>query len=509
MAKFLFFPGILFIVCSLRIWAQPPVKDLDTLRRTAEQWVAIILEFNGHWHGEKTATVEEIREFKEGECLVGYLCSIKPSGFILLSPYEELVPVKAYSCDAHFCPSTRTGMVAFLQAEMRQAVDGLLKSAAAADRLRTSVHANSLSRNVEWNNLVKGVWGRGAPDPAGQAACSQPGEVLLRTAWDQSFPYNDKCPVFSKGGSNQHAYAGCAAIAAAQIMRYWCWPPYRNDVDLKFQPYDWPNMVDWCKYSVNLKQWQDEKGQLLTQKKITAMARLCYETGAAAGTRYGCDKSSAWIADQPGRDMLDGLRTEFFYDSNMAFKCHNVMEPIDWFALIKKEINENRPVLYAVQNAATGGHCLVIDGWQEIGETPIRMYHVNVGQGPYDVNVWCTIDSVPYSRYYDSETMVIGIKPICSLGATLAGQYTAGSFPFFYVDQNASGENADFAAGLTVQFLAGTKVVCLGNADARITWSSSDHAKTVLYSKGNIRQGIKLAGGKIVLRHKGGIRFPR
>ena len=67
MAKFLFFPGILFIVCSLRIWAQTPVKDLDTLRRTAEQWVAIILEFNGHWHGEKTATVEEIREFKEGE----------------------------------------------------------------------------------------------------------------------------------------------------------------------------------------------------------------------------------------------------------------------------------------------------------------------------------------------------------------------------------------------------------------------------------------------------------
>lgn len=181
-------------------------------------------------------------------------------------------------------------------------------------------------------------------------------------------------------------------------------------------------MVDWCKYSLSLNQRQDEKGQLLTQEKITAMARLCYEAGAAAGTRYGCDKSSAWIADQPGRDMLDGLRTELFYDS---------------------------------------------------------------------------------------ETMVIGIKPICSLGAALSGHYTAGSFPFFYVDQNASGENAHFAAGVTVQFLAGTKTVCMGNANACMTWSSSEHAKTVLHANGNSRQGIKLAGGKIVLRHKGGIRFLR
>lgn len=234
MVKFSLFLSILFIVCSAMTPAQTPVSDLNQLHQLAEQWVAIILECTGHWNGEKTAIVEEVCEFKEGGCLLGHLCCIKPSGFILLSPYEELVPVKAYSCSAQLFPSTRTGMVEFLQAEMRQAVDGLLKSPSTAGRLYKTVHASSLSRNVEWDNLAKGAWGPGAPDPVGHAVCYQPGEALLRTAWDQSFPYNDRCSMFSNGGSNQHAYAGCVATAAAQIMRYWCWPPYRNDVDLKF-----------------------------------------------------------------------------------------------------------------------------------------------------------------------------------------------------------------------------------------------------------------------------------
>ncbi len=509
MAKFLYNPIIIFLICCTISSAQIPVSDIEKVHHLAEQWAATIIKQNGHWNGHESVVVEDVRQFKDGDALLGYLCTVKPGGFILLSPYEELVPIKAYSCSSEFYPERTNGMAGFFKAEMRRTIDGLQKKMSAAGKLQKTCSASTLSRPSEWENLANGTFSHRAQNRGSDAPCYQSGEPLLKTAWDQSFPYNDLCPLFIINGMNQHACAGCVATAAAQIMRYWSWPPFRNDIDGKFQRYDWPNMVDWCKYDPGMKQWRDEKGQPLTQEKITAMARLCYEAGAAAGTRYGCDKSQAWIADQPGRDMLDGLRDEFYYDSHMTFKRHNVIEPVDWFTIIKKEINENRPVLYAVQNAAIGGHCLVIDGWQEMGATPIRYYHVNLGLGPFDQNVWCAIESVPYSRNYDSETMVIGIKPVGSLGAVLAGEYPAGSFPFYFMDQNASGEKANFAAGLSVQFLAGTEVVCKGNADARIAWFSSDNAKTVLYSKGNIRQGIKLAGGKIILRNKGGIRFLR
>lgn len=44
---------------------------------------------------------------------------------------------------------------------------------------------------------------------------------LLTTTWAQGSPYNTFCPLDTLGGDTQ---VGCAAVALAQVMKYWNHP---------------------------------------------------------------------------------------------------------------------------------------------------------------------------------------------------------------------------------------------------------------------------------------------
>lgn len=50
-------------------------------------------------------------------------------------------------------------------------------------------------------------------------------EPLLKTSWDQVYPYNISYPLI---GKDKHAYAGCGPVAMGQIMYYYKYPTYIN-----------------------------------------------------------------------------------------------------------------------------------------------------------------------------------------------------------------------------------------------------------------------------------------
>lgn len=188
--------------------------------------------------------------------------------------------------------------------------------------------------------------------------------------WNQSEPYNNLCPKYD--GTNLSA-TGCVATAMAQVMMYWKYPKeLKADIneyktythklpvagELKGQKYDWDNMLPT--YTNNN----------YTQTQADAVAKLMLHCGKAVEMDYG-EESGANVT--PGR-----LAKYFGYDSDLMLdlmrSCFTLAE---WTAIIDKELQAKRPILYSGRTT-NGGHQFVCDGSDGNG-----LYHINWGWGGY------------------------------------------------------------------------------------------------------------------------------
>ena len=188
--------------------------------------------------------------------------------------------------------------------------------------------------------------------------------------WNQSEPYNNMCPKYD--GTNLSA-TGCVATAMAQVMMYWKYPnELKADIneyktythklpvagELKGQKYDWDNMLPT--YTNNN----------YTQTQADAVAKLMLHCGKAVEMDYG-EESGANVT--PGR-----LAKYFGYDSDMMLDLSRTCFTLaEWTAIIDKELQAKRPILYSGRTT-NGGHQFVCDGSDGNG-----LYHINWGWGGY------------------------------------------------------------------------------------------------------------------------------
>lgn len=188
--------------------------------------------------------------------------------------------------------------------------------------------------------------------------------------WNQSTPYNNMCPKYDD--TNLSA-TGCVATAMAQVMMYWKYPKelkadineYKTSTheltvagETKGQKYDWDNMLP--SYSnVNYNQTQAD-----------AVAKLMLHCGKAVKMNYSME-SGAIVT--PGH-----LAKYFGYDSDLMLDLSRTCFTLaEWTAIIDKELQAKRPILYGGQTTKSG-HQFVCDGSDGNG-----LYHINWGWGGY------------------------------------------------------------------------------------------------------------------------------
>lgn len=226
--------------------------------------------------------------------------------------------------------------------------------------------------------------------------------------WNQSEPYNNMCPKYDD--TNLSA-TGCVATAMAQVMMYWKYPnELKADIneyttsthnltvagETKGQKYDWENMLP-SYYSGNYNQTQAD-----------AVAKLMLHCGKAVEMDYG-EESGAIVT--PGH-----LAKYFGYDSDLMLDLSRTCFTLaEWTAIIDKELQAKRPILYSGRTTE-GGHQFVCDGSDGNG-----LYHINWGWGGYQDGYFDITILNPgqggigagnvtdgYNRYCD---MIIGIQP--------------------------------------------------------------------------------------------------
>ncbi|MBD9161347.1 MAG: T9SS C-terminal target domain-containing protein [Bacteroidales bacterium] len=193
-------------------------------------------------------------------------------------------------------------------------------------------------------------------------------EPLVKAHWDQSEPYNNLCPVDIT--TKKRSVVGCVATAMAQVCDYWKWPlkpqafstsyrctnGTRVQVDFSKSEYDWDKMLD--SYVSTL---------AYTDEQANAVAKLCFDLGAAVNMDYASSASGAQDADIPY------ALSRFGYNCQIHYRAQ--YDKAAFVEVVKKELDASHPLLFSGQGSA-GGHCFVADGYDTN-----NFFHINWGWG--------------------------------------------------------------------------------------------------------------------------------
>ena len=251
---------------------------------------------------------------------------------------------------------------------------------------------------------------QGAPTMAGSRA-ENTGDVVkqLTTAkWNQDTPYDKYTPVIS----GKQSPTGCTTTAVAIAMHYVKWPKtrtvtlpaYTTETNKINRPareactYDWDNM---------LVDYSSGKG---TEAQRDNVANLMADIGNMLKSDYQKDETGAYA-----EHIANALITYMDYDKSMQFVYRSEFNKNKWYSMMKNELDNNRPIIYAgynVTDKATYGHSFVLDGY-----TTQDYFGVNWGWGGY-CNGYFRLDAMNPSgsgiggtdHYNDLQNAVIGVK---------------------------------------------------------------------------------------------------
>lgn len=280
------------------------------------------------------------------------------NGFIIVSADDINVPIIGYSKEGSYDPENLPDN---FKTWMESVELGM---------------ANALSKGFEPSENIQSKWrlytsraigpGPGEGGTPGEGS----GDYLIKTKWNQDYPYNQLIP-FSINGTSKPP-TGCVATAMAQIMKYYNYPARGKKrtiayssipaIDLTQYTYDWNNMLN--EYYI-----EGVSGNTEAQKN--AVALLMYHFGASAKMDYGITSGATT------NDAVKALIEYFGYDEDIFSVYRNHYDNEEWNALIKKEINNQRPVYYTGLSK-NEGHAFICDGYDENG-----LFHFNWGWGGY------------------------------------------------------------------------------------------------------------------------------
>lgn len=269
---------------------------------------------------------------------------------------------------------------------------------------------------------------------------------LIQTQWDQAPYYNQYCPIhtYRQNNSNRSArtVTGCVATATSQIMKYWNWPLHGRGSNTYTYTYNVVTRTNnsysstGTTNSVTLSssfvdtvfRWDDMPVSLASssgQNAITAVASLMYNVGIALNMAYGLDFTGGSGAYNSYGNTLghhtvpEILRDYFYYSPAVTAIEQEAYTDDEWKAILRRELDAGRPMVYGGTSTGGGGHSFVCDGYKSDGT-----FHFNWGWGGYcdgDYVIGALnpepggIGSAAISNYNLYGDAVIGIQPASTI----------------------------------------------------------------------------------------------
>lgn len=321
-----------------------------------------------------------------------YIITFSQKGYIIVSADDIANPVLMYSDKGGYPKSLPPAFEEFIKTRSEEIILSKKSNIKSSDEVKRLWDAYSVD-----NRLFRKKSVESRIDP------------LVSVTWNQSYPYNKFCPPTDTLGSGGRTWAGCVALAFAQVIKYHNWPQVgkgsleythkvygKIDANFGATYYDWENMSN----SVNAQS---------STKNIDAIAQLIFHCGVAVKMGYGPGGSGAVTSD-----IKDALIKYFRYSDEVEVitkknKLPNVpYADSEWAQIVKNELMNKRPIVYRGNNSqGYQGHAFVVDGLND------NYFHINWGWGGALNGYFLLTALVPNSSYnfsYDNQ-MIIKITP--------------------------------------------------------------------------------------------------
>lgn len=265
-----------------------------------------------------------------------------------------------------------------------------------------SFRTESMPENMRWwfsawREMILRMRGDGSSLPVKWDAVPRAGtgeRVLTTALWDQSSPYNDQCPLYR----GKRTLTGCVQTAAAIVIKYNRWPDHVSGTAPSYttstlgltvpartlRDYDYDLLPD--SYTSNY-----------TAAQGDAVARLMADLGVMCEADYGLDGTGART-----ENLLRAMVTYMRYDKRATLEQRRGYSETEWNSLMRREIDADRPVLYAGDNG-TAGHQFILDGYNDR-----NFFHFNWGWSGAG-NGWFYFEAPNYEFRYN-QCAIVGLK---------------------------------------------------------------------------------------------------
>ncbi|MDE6562474.1 MAG: C10 family peptidase [Muribaculaceae bacterium] len=190
---------------------------------------------------------------------------------------------------------------------------------------------------------------------------------LLKTEWNQEYPYNLLCPKVD----GHETVTGCVATAMAQVMKYHNFPEYGKGT----HSYLWRPGEEELSFNYDSTPFQWDRMDNTYDKESSnearhAVAELMLGCGVSVDMHYEPGGSGAATV-MMGESLID----IFGYSKSLWMPNRAYYGYEEWEDMIYADLAEGLPVLYS--GAGTdGGHQFVCDGYSSDG-----FFHFNWGWG--------------------------------------------------------------------------------------------------------------------------------
>lgn len=217
---------------------------------------------------------------------------------------------------------------------------------------------------------------------------------LVKTTWNQTYPYNEKMPTYfdEYTQKEQHVVVGCVPLAFATVMHYYKHPtkgkgekthmagmgPNGKDLgDVKMYANFGETTYNWDKMKNSYKgEFDNDNTVVDTQEEIDAVAQLLHDVGVAGGCMFG---SVGTIASWFPYNYVNYFRYYSGDGANTGLFHYGSIK--NYLNKIKKHIDDKNPLIM------TGGqHAWVVDGYDSNGFLHCNWGWGGAGNGFFDYN---------------------------------------------------------------------------------------------------------------------------
>ena len=312
-------------------------------------------------------------------------------GFVVIAGDDRVRPILAYSTTGKYNPN--------------DVADGFQYTLNGFRNEIQYVREHNLTATPDIVAEWKSVSETGSLNRGGQTRAVV--EPLCHSIWNQNYPWNSQCPpCVDTLGNGGHVFAGCAATAMGQVMKFWDWPAVGNGSHSYNADGIGPLTANFGETEYHFELIPLALDSTSSEEEIYYVAQLLYHLGIALDMQYSAVGSGA-----NALSVYTALQSYFRYSRDFIEVNAGDLIPgygytnEEWAQMLKDGgLDEHLPIFYTgSDDGGAGGHAFVCDGYDEND-----YFHFNWGWSGRD-DAWCPIGALHTTRYdFNQTNMFVG-----------------------------------------------------------------------------------------------------